>query len=85
MKNLTLLELDKHMGFLQTFSVFLKETYANKMDKCYIYNAPFIISNIISMISLFIDAETLKKIEIVFQQQFFDDLVNEKIFLYLDI
>jgi len=65
MKNLTLLELDKHMGFLQTFSVFLKETYANKMDKCYIYNAPFIISNIISMISLFIDAETLKKIEIV--------------------
>ena len=35
------------------------------MAKCYIYNAPFIISNVINMISLFVDAETLKKIEIV--------------------
>lgn len=65
MKNLTLLEIDKHMGFLQSFSLFLKTTYENKMAKCYIYNAPFIISNVINMISLFVDAETLKKIEIV--------------------
>jgi hypothetical protein len=29
--------------------------------------------------------ELLKKIEIFFKQRFFDDLVNEKIFLYIDI
>jgi len=44
------------------------------------------IDQVIDEFKLYYDKyELLKKIEIVFQQQFFDDLVHEKIFLYLDI
>jgi hypothetical protein len=46
----------------------------------------YTIDQVIDEYKLYYDKyELLKKIEFVFQQQFFDDLVNEKIFLYLDI
>jgi len=64
-KNLTVVELDKHKFFIRTMSVFLKEKYQNKMEKCFIYNAPMIFSQIYNFVSLFIDKETLLKIKLV--------------------
>jgi len=46
----------------------------------------YTIDQVIDEYKLYYDKyELLQKIEFVFQQQFFDDLVHEKIFLYLDI
>lgn len=65
MKNLTLVEIDKHKMFIQNISGFFKTKYPNKLTKCYIYNAPYVFSQIFNLICLFIDKETQEKIELV--------------------
>lgn len=65
MKTLTVLEIDKHMTFIQSISALLKESYSNKMNKCYVYNATFVFSKVLKLVSLFIDPETQQKIEVV--------------------
>jgi len=65
MKNVTLSDIDKHLKFIQTISTRLKDKYPNKLTKCYIHNAPFVFSQILNIISLFIDKETREKIEVV--------------------
>ena len=65
MQKLTVIDIEKHMVFIQNISIFLKEKYPNKLIKCFIYNAPFVFSKIFSVISLFIDKETQSKIELV--------------------
>lgn len=65
MKNVTLSDIDKHLKFIQTISTRLKDKYPNKLIKCYIHNAPFVFSQILNIISLFIDKETREKIQVV--------------------
>jgi hypothetical protein len=64
-KNLTILELDKHKYFIQNMSGYLKDKYPQKLQKCYIYNAPIIFSQVYNFVSLFVDKETLSKIQLV--------------------
>jgi hypothetical protein len=64
---LTLVEIDKHKNFIQYLSTFLKDKYPQKMEKCYIFNAPFVFSQLFHIISMFIDKETQSKI-VVFKQ-----------------
>lgn len=65
MKNLTLTDIDKHKKFIKSISGFLKEKYPDKLAKCYVYNCPFIFSQIFNIISMFIDKETQKKIIVI--------------------
>lgn len=65
MKSITLSEVDKHKIFIQNISEYLKEKYPEKLSKCYIYNAPFVFSQIYNIVSMFIDKDTQKKIELV--------------------
>jgi len=65
MKNLTLVDVDKHKVFIQYISGFLKDKYPQKLEKCYLYNAPFIFTQIFNIVSVFIDKDTQKKIELV--------------------
>jgi hypothetical protein len=65
LKNLTLADIDKHKEFIQNISIILKQKYTNKLTKCYIYNAPFVFSQILNIVSLFIDKETQTKIQLV--------------------
>lgn len=65
MKNLTIVDIDKHKLFIQEISGFLKDKYPQKLGKCYVYNAPFIFSQIFAIVSMFIDKDTQKKIELV--------------------
>lgn len=65
MKGLTIGDVDKHKSFIQSISTLLKNRYPDKLNKCYIYNAPFVFSQIYSFVSLFIDKDTQNKIEIV--------------------
>jgi len=62
LKMLSLVDIDKHKNFIQYLSTFLKDKYPQKMDKCYIYNAPFVFSQLFHIISMFIDKETQSKI-----------------------
>ena len=65
MKNLTIVEIDKHKEYIKYISEFLKDKYPEKLAKCYVYNAPFIFTQIFNIVSMFIDKETQKKIELV--------------------
>ena len=61
MKSLTIVDIDKHKEFVQQISLFLKDNYPDKLEKCYVYNAPFMFSNFFNIVSMFIDKETQKK------------------------
>jgi hypothetical protein len=65
LKKLTLVDIDKHKDFIHDLSLFLKNKYPNKLTKCYIYNAPFVFSQIFNIVSLFIDKDTQLKIELI--------------------
>lgn len=65
MKNLTLSDIDKHKSFIYTISEYLKERYPKKLSKCYVYNAPCFFSKVFTIVSMFIDKDTMKKIELV--------------------
>ena len=65
LKNLTLVDVDKHKDFIQDISIILKDRYPDKLTKCYIYNEPFVFSQIFNMISYFIDKDTQTKVELV--------------------
>jgi len=65
MKNLTMNDINKHKNFIQVMSSILKEKYPEKLLKCYVYNAPFIFAKIFNIVSIFIDKDTQKKIELV--------------------
>lgn len=65
LKKLTLVDVDKHKDFIQNISIILRDRYPDKLTKCYIYNAPFVFSQIFNMISYFIDKDTQTKVELV--------------------
>lgn len=65
MKNVNISDIDKHLNFIQNVSTLLKEKYPDKLTKCFIHNPPFVFSQILNLISLFIDKETRDKIEII--------------------
>jgi hypothetical protein len=65
MKKISLTDIDKHRIFIQNLSCCLKDKYPDKLSKCYIYNTPIVFKQIFNIISVFIDKETQKKIELV--------------------
>jgi hypothetical protein len=65
MKSLTFSEIEKHMEYIQFISILLRDKYPGKLFKCYIYNPPFIFSQLFNIISFLIDKETISKIELI--------------------
>ena len=63
--HLTMMDIDKYYLFIKNISLIMKESFPNKLDKCFVYNAPFIFSKLFSILSVFIDKATLQKIQIV--------------------
>jgi hypothetical protein len=64
LKSLTLKEIEKHYGYISNVCTLFKEKFPDKLETCFIYNAPFIFSQIIGIISIFIDKKTQKKIQL---------------------
>jgi len=62
-ENLTILEIDKNKLFIQQMSFILKEKFPDKLNLCYIYDAPYLFKQIYSFLSLLIDKKTLGKIK----------------------
>ena len=65
MKTLSLRDIDKYYGFICKISQIMKSDFQDKMEKCYIYNASFVFSQLIKLISKFIDKKTQDKIQLV--------------------
>jgi len=63
--SLSLTLLDKHKNFFVNVSQFFAIKYPNILKECYVYNATFIFSQLISIVSLFVDKVTMQKIQIV--------------------
>jgi hypothetical protein len=65
LKSLSLTDIDKYYKFICKISEVLKITFPDKLDKCFIYKAPFIFSQLFSIISAFVDKKTMTKLELV--------------------
>jgi hypothetical protein len=63
--NMKLKDVDNNRDFIRTISKCLKERFPDKLDKCYIYNATTMFSQILNVISLFIDKDTKEKIQLI--------------------
>ena len=65
LKSLTLKELENYYPFIRIVTETLKTKYTDKLEKCYIYNAPFIFAQVISLVSKIVDKKTQQKMIIV--------------------
>jgi len=65
LKTLTITHVDKHKQFIFTLAQLFNTQFPNKLQNCYIYEAPSIFSQIFSMLSVIIDKETRNKIKII--------------------
>ena len=65
LNKLTLSDFDKHKDFIKSVSMLLKDTYPDKLKLCYVYNAPIFFSQIYNFVGLFIDKETLSKVQLL--------------------
>ena len=65
MKSLSVIDAEKHSKFIYNVSKLFKEKYPNKLNQCFIYNAPFIFARVYDIIRPFIDKETQKKVIMV--------------------
>jgi len=65
LKSLTLSDVEKHYIYISKVCTIFKNAFPEKLDTCYIYNAPFIFNKIIYILSIFIDKNTREKIKLV--------------------
>lgn len=65
MKKLTVSDVNKHLKFIQHISILFKEKYSNKLTSCFVHNAPFVFTQILNIVSMFIDKETQLKIKLI--------------------
>jgi len=65
LKSFTISDTENNYKLILNISNNLKTLYPNNLDKCYVYNAPFIFSQFYTILSLFVDKETIKKIKLI--------------------
>lgn len=65
MKSLSVVDSEKHSKFIYNVSKLFKERYPDKLNQCFIYNAPFIFARVYDIIRPFIDKPTQKKVIMV--------------------
>ena len=65
LESLTFSEISNHYNYICSISVLFKQKYPNKLQNCFVHNAPLAFEKLFSIVCLFIDEETQKKIKIV--------------------
>jgi len=65
MEGLLITHIEKHYSFIQNIAVVLKDAFPEKLDVCYVYNAPFMFSALYGIVSVVIDKQTQQKIKLV--------------------
>jgi len=64
-KLLTIAAADNHVSFVYKLTDILNKKYPEKLNKCYIYEAPYIFQQILLMLSMFVDKRTIAKINVI--------------------
>lgn len=64
LKGFSIREMDKHIQFFKHISIILDTRYPQKLTTCYIHNSSSIFTQLFSLLSCFVDKETLKKVKI---------------------
>jgi len=64
-KSLAMLDIDKYYSFINKISQIMKDAFPDKLGVCYIYEASFIFSQLIKVISKFVDKKTKDKIKLI--------------------
>lgn len=62
LKSLTPAQLSTHYNFIKSSCEIFKNEFPDKLNICYVYDAPFIFSQLYDIISIFIDKKTKQKI-----------------------
>lgn len=65
LKSLSIADADKYYNFICKISEILKNAFPDKLEKCLIYNAPCIFSQLVSIFSAFVDKKTMGKLEMI--------------------
>ena len=65
LKTLTIGDIDKYYSTIGKISEIFKHKFPDKMQECFVYNAPFIFSQFIKIVSVFSDKKTMSKLKIV--------------------
>ena len=61
-------QLNKHHKYFTSLSLMFQDMYPDKLQKCYLFNTSKSITNIYSVINMFVDKDTFSKIEIVYKE-----------------
>uniref|UniRef100_A0A6C0KX38 CRAL-TRIO domain-containing protein n=1 Tax=viral metagenome TaxID=1070528 RepID=A0A6C0KX38_9ZZZZ len=64
-KSLSMMDIDKCYSFIGKISQIMKDAFPDKLGSCYIYQASFIFSQLIKIISKFVDKKTKEKIKLI--------------------
>jgi hypothetical protein len=65
LESISLIDIEKHSTFLLQLAKYMSDTYPDKLENGYIYNAGFVIHGIYNMLTLVLDKETRRKIMFV--------------------
>lgn len=64
-KTLTISDMDNCSSFITNISDVMKEKYPDKLGNCFIYNASFIFTQLVKIISRCVDKKTQEKIKLI--------------------
>jgi len=62
---LTISDIDQYYSIIREISEIFKMKFPDKLEECFIYNAPFIFTQFIKIVSVFADKKTMNKMKLV--------------------
>jgi hypothetical protein len=65
MHSVSITDIDKFTSFISKLSQVMKDSYQGKLGNCYIYNASFIFTQVVKIISKFFDKDTQDRIKLI--------------------
>jgi hypothetical protein len=65
LKGFSIREMEKHMNFFKYISIALDTRYPKKLTTCYVYNSSSMFTQLFSLLSYFIDKDTLNKVQLI--------------------
>jgi hypothetical protein len=65
LKTLTISDIDQYYSIIREMSEIFKMKFPDKLEECFIYNAPFIFTQFIKIVSVFADKKTMNKMKLV--------------------
>lgn len=65
LQGLSLFDIENHYSFICKFAEVMKAKYPTHLEGCNLYKAPFIVNQLLRIISLFINKDTQKRFKVV--------------------